>query len=104
MKKILCSVLVWVMVLGCVGVYADTEVLFNAMDKTVLSADVHTELGVKLNKPFEFISQLISEEDMNKLKELANETLNPKEILVTDVGSCIGAHAGPGVMGIFCIK
>ena len=45
-----------------------------------------------------------SEEDMNKLKELANETLNPKEILVTDVGSCIGAHAGPGVMGIFCIK
>lgn len=45
-----------------------------------------------------------SEEDMNKLKDLATEVLNPKDILVTDVGSCVGAHAGPGIMGIFCVK
>ena len=45
-----------------------------------------------------------SEEEMNKLKDLATEVLNPKEILITDVGSCVGAHAGPGIMGIFCVK
>ena len=67
MKKILCSMLVWVMVLGCIGVYADTGVLFGAMDKSILSADVHTEFGIKLNKPFEFINQLMSEEDMNNM-------------------------------------
>lgn len=45
-----------------------------------------------------------SEEDMNKLRDLANEVLNPKNILITDVGSSVGAHAGPGIMGMFCVK
>ena len=65
MKKILCSVLVWVMVLGCIGVYADTGVLFGAMDKSILSADVHTELGIKLNKPFEFYKLYIIYQPIN---------------------------------------
>lgn len=45
-----------------------------------------------------------SEEDMNKLKDLAAEVLNPKSIIITDVGSCVGAHAGPGIMGVFCVR
>ena len=42
--------------------------------------------------------------DMIKLKDIASSELTPKDILIADVGSCVGAHAGPGILGIFCVR
>lgn len=41
---------------------------------------------------------------MSKLKNLANMELNPKGISIVDVGSYVGAHAGPGILSIFCVR
>ncbi len=32
------------------------------------------------------------------------DELRPKEIRFFQIGVCIGAHAGPGVTGIICLK
>ncbi|WP_250674916.1 DegV family protein [Paraclostridium ghonii] len=42
--------------------------------------------------------------DMLKLKDIASEELIPEDILITEVGSCVGAHAGPGILGVFCVR
>ncbi|WP_373598148.1 DegV family protein [Paraclostridium bifermentans] len=44
------------------------------------------------------------ESDMSKLRDMAICELETDDVLVTDVGSCVGAHAGPGILGIFCVK
>ena len=44
------------------------------------------------------------ESDMIKLRDMANNELRISDILITDVGSCVGSHAGPGILGIFCVK
>ena len=44
------------------------------------------------------------EADMIKLSDMVKKELNPSEVLITDVGSCIGSHSGPGILGIFCVK
>lgn len=44
-------------------------------------------------------------QDMIKLKDIVSSELTHKEeILITDVGSCVGAHAGPGILAIFCVR
>ena len=43
-------------------------------------------------------------QDMSKLKDLATLELNPNGISIVDVGSCVGAHAGPGILSIFCVR
>lgn len=43
-------------------------------------------------------------QDMNKLKDIATIELNPNGISIVDVGSCVGAHAGPGILSIFCVR
>lgn len=45
-----------------------------------------------------------NQEELEKLKEIIQKEINPKDIVVVDVGTSIGTHAGPGVMGIFYIK
>ena len=45
-----------------------------------------------------------NEDEFQKLKESVQKELNPKDIVIVDVGTSIGTHAGPGVMGIFYIK
>jgi DegV family protein with EDD domain len=45
-----------------------------------------------------------NEEELEKLKEVIQKEINPKDIVVVDVGTSIGTHAGPGVMGIFYMK
>jgi DegV family protein with EDD domain len=44
------------------------------------------------------------EADMAKLRDMAKKELNSSEVLITDVGSCVGSHSGPGILGIFCVK
>lgn len=45
-----------------------------------------------------------NEDELIKLKEMIQKEINPKDIVILDVGTSIGTHAGPGVMGIFYMK
>jgi DegV family protein with EDD domain len=45
-----------------------------------------------------------NQEELEKLKEMIQKEINPKDIVILDVGTSIGTHAGPGVMGIFYMK
>jgi DegV family protein with EDD domain len=45
-----------------------------------------------------------NEDELIKLKEMIQKEISPKDIVILDVGTSIGTHAGPGVMGIFYMK
>ena len=42
--------------------------------------------------------------EREKLTEIAKEVFKPKKIEYFIVGTCIGAHSGPGVGGILVFK
>ena len=48
-----------------------------------------------------FISQADCMEDAEKLKEILKEEYNKDVTMITDIGSVIGAHAGPGTLALF---
>ena len=48
-----------------------------------------------------FISHGDAPEDAQFVASLVRERVHPKEILVTDIGPCIGAHSGPGTIALF---
>ena len=50
------------------------------------------------------ISHGDNEELQLKLKEAIENELSPKEIILGEVGSTIGTHSGPGIVGIFYMK
>ena len=47
-----------------------------------------------------FISHGDAPEDAQFVASLVRERVHPKEILVTDIGPCIGAHSGPGTIAL----
>lgn len=42
--------------------------------------------------------------EREQLTKMIEEKFNPKEVMFFQIGSCIGAHSGPGVTGIICKK
>ncbi|WP_099188737.1 DegV family protein [Tepidibacter mesophilus] len=50
------------------------------------------------------VSHADNEELLNEFKKVIKEELNPKDIIVTNIGSAIGTHAGPGTIAIFYMK
>ena len=48
-----------------------------------------------------FISQADCMEDAEKLKEILKEEYGRDVQIITDIGSVIGAHAGPGTLALF---
>jgi DegV family protein with EDD domain len=40
--------------------------------------------------------------EKEQLTRMLTEKFNPKEIMFFQIGSCIGAHSGPGVTGVIC--
>jgi len=82
MKRLL-SLFLAVMMLSTVA-FADTETLFAALEKEPESAEVHTELSMKLNKPFEFIDEIMAGDDYAEdipidIKMLAESTCSLSE-------------------------
>ena len=43
-------------------------------------------------------------ETAEKLADLLRQELNPKDIIITDVGAVIGAHSGPGTIALFFLN
>ncbi|WP_442599149.1 DegV family protein [Neobacillus sp. D3-1R] len=50
------------------------------------------------------ISHAADEETANELKAMIDEELNPKEIIITSIGSAVGAHTGPGTIALFFLN
>lgn len=50
------------------------------------------------------ISHAISLEALEMLREHVKKELNPKEIVVSEIGCTIGTHAGPGTLALFYVK
>ena len=65
------------------------------------------ELAKQRGKDFENkvvgISHASCPETLAVLKEQVLRELNPKEVIVTEIGCTIGTHAGPGTLAIFYI-
>ena len=82
MKRLWCLVLAMVMLMSFTAAYADEEV-FSAIENTPFSANLHTEVSLKLNKPFNFINELFEPEEMEDmpidLKQLAESACNIME-------------------------
>lgn len=43
-------------------------------------------------------------ESAEKLKEMIIESLGARDVLINSIGAVIGAHAGPGTLGVFFLK
>lgn len=57
-----------------------------------------------LNDEVICIGYMNNEKEKEKLEEIIKEKYNPKRIIPFKIGSCIGAHSGPGVLGIVTFK
>ena len=87
------------------------EGLVESLDKVRGSKKVigkMIELAKARGKNFEGktvgISHAISLEALEMLREHVKKELNPKEIVVSEIGCTIGTHAGPGTLALFYVK
>ena len=51
-----------------------------------------------------YIGYSDDEKEKEKITEVAKEMFNPEKIEYFLIGTCVGAHSGPGVSGILCFK
>ncbi|MBC6695676.1 DegV family protein [Terrisporobacter mayombei] len=74
----------------------------NAINKMV---DLMKEkLGNDIEQDEIYIGYSDDLKEREKLTQIATEVFKPKKIGYFMVGTCIGAHSGPGVSGILCFK
>ena len=66
-------------------------------------ADKYGELADKLDSDVVYISNGDCEKDANELAKMLNDRYGAKVSIITDVGTVIGAHAGPGVLALFFV-
>ncbi|MEH7251662.1 DegV family protein [Neobacillus niacini] len=50
------------------------------------------------------ISHADTPENLSEVKALIEEELQPREICITNIGSAVGAHTGPGAIAIFFLN
>lgn len=74
--------------------------------KKVLSRliELMKERGDRLETQIIGISHAESEDTLQEIKGMIEDTFHPKQIVVTDIGSAIGAHTGPGTIAIFFLN
>ncbi|SHK57619.1 DegV family protein [Tepidibacter formicigenes] len=60
--------------------------------------------GHNLSNQVIVISHGANEELALKLKEAVDKEINPKDIIIGNIGSAIGTHAGPGTVAIFYLR
>lgn len=66
--------------------------------------DLMKERGHDFDQQTIAITHGDDEENAQKLKELIQEELNPKNVIVHSIGAAIGAHAGPGTIALFFLN
>ncbi|GEL76911.1 DegV family protein [Tenuibacillus multivorans] len=66
--------------------------------------DVMKERGEDFQNQTIAITHGDDEENASKLKNLIQEELSPKDVIIHTIGSAIGAHAGPGTIALFFLN
>jgi DegV family protein with EDD domain len=62
------------------------------------------ERGSDMSNQVIGISHADAEETVLELKEMFEEEFQPKEVYISDIGSAVGAHTGPGTISIFFLN
>lgn len=65
---------------------------------------IKEKLGDDIEQDEIYIGYSDDLKEKEKLTQIATEVFKPKKIGYFMVGTCIGAHSGPGVSGILCFK
>jgi DegV family protein with EDD domain len=66
--------------------------------------EIMKEQGSHLNEQTIGISHADNEETALQVKTMFENEFHPKEIYISDIGSVIGAHTGPGTIAIFFLN
>ena len=66
-------------------------------------ADKYTELAENVNEGYIYISHGDCIEDATLLKNMIEEKHGAKVQIITNVGTVIGAHSGPGTLALFFV-
>ncbi len=69
----------------------------------VALADKYTELAQKTDEGKIYISHAFCEQDANELAGIIEQRHGVKTEIITDVGTVIGAHSGPGTLALFFV-
>ena len=51
-----------------------------------------------------FIGHAVQKDIAEEFKSAIEDAFHPKEVIITEIGSVIGTHAGPGTLAVFYIK
>lgn len=74
----------------------------NVINKLIEVTDDLT--GGQIDTKVMYIGYMDNEKEKDKLMEVLKEKYNPEKIGTFKIGSCIGSHSGPGVLGILSFK
>ena len=66
--------------------------------------DIMKERGADFTNQVVGISHADAYETAEEVKAMIEEELHPKEVYITDIGSVVGAHTGPGTIAIFFLN
>ncbi|MFD2443158.1 DegV family protein [Bacillus sp. CGMCC 1.16607] len=66
--------------------------------------EVMKERGNSLDKQTIGISHAADYDTANELKSIIEEEFQSKEVIITDIGSAVGAHTGPGTIALFFLN
>jgi DegV family protein with EDD domain len=66
--------------------------------------EVMGERGQNLNQQVIGISHADDLETANEMKQMIVDAYSPREVYITDIGSAVGAHTGPGTIAIFFLN
>lgn len=87
---------------GLVAQVAQVRGKKNVLNKMVEC--IKEKLGDDIEQDEIYIGYSDDPKETEKLTEIAKEVFKPKKIGYFSVGTCIGAHSGPGVCGILVFK
>ncbi|WP_342430231.1 DegV family protein [Neobacillus sp. FSL H8-0543] len=66
--------------------------------------EIMNERGADMSNQVIGISHADSEETVLEVKAMIEEEFHPKEVYISDIGSAVGAHTGPGTISIFFLN
>ncbi|WP_043933082.1 DegV family protein [Bacillus sp. EB01] len=66
--------------------------------------EVMGERGQNLNQQVIGISHADDLETATEMKQMIVDAYSPREVYITDIGSAVGAHTGPGTIAIFFLN
>ena len=87
---------------GLVKEFFEDDLKFDLSKYNNTKKELNKSLVYELKN--EFLDFMDNEKEKDKMVEALKEKYNPDQIGTFKVGSCIGSHSGPGVLGVLSFK